>query len=43
MRESERARELGRGESHSHPYHVDIQVRSCICLNVFVLNHYVYT
>ena len=26
MRESVRAREVGRGESHSHPYHVDIQV-----------------
>ena len=22
-----------------HPYHVDIQVGSCICLNVFMLNH----
>ena len=39
MRESVRAQEVGRGESHSHPYHVDIQVGSCICLNVFVLNH----
>ena len=29
----------GKGESHSHPYHVDIQVGSCICLNVFMLNH----
>ena len=26
--------EVGKGESHSHPYHVDIQVGSCICLNV---------
>ena len=39
MRESVRDREVGKGESHSHPYHVDIQVGSCICLNVFVLNH----
>ena len=38
-----RAREVGKGESHSHPYHVDIQVGSYICLNVFVLNHYMYT
>ena len=30
-----RAREVGKGESHSHPFHVDIQVGSCICLNVF--------
>ena len=30
-----RAREVGKGESHSHPYHVDIQVGSCICLSVF--------
>ena len=29
----------GKGESHSHPYHVDIQVGSCIFLNVFMLNH----
>ena len=35
MRESARAREVGKGESHSHPYHVDIQVGSCICLIVF--------
>ena len=34
-----RTREVGKGELHSHPYHVDIQVGSCICLNVFVLNH----
>ena len=27
-----RAREVGKGESHSHPYHVDIQVGSCILL-----------
>ena len=39
MRESVRTREVGKGESHSHPYHVDIQVGSCICLNVFMLNH----
>ena len=30
---------MGKGESHSHPYHVYIQVGSCIFLNVFVLNH----
>ena len=42
-RESVRAREVGKGESHSHPYHVDIQVGSCICLNVFLLNHYMCT
>ena len=35
-----RARKVGKGESHSHPHHVDIQVGSCICLNVFMLNHY---
>ena len=34
-----RARDMGKGESHSHPYHVDIQVGSCIFLNVSVLNH----
>ena len=34
-----RNREVGKGESHSHPYHVDIQVESCICLNAFMLNH----
>ena len=38
-----RARELGKGESHSHPYQVDIQVGSCICLNVFLLIHYMCT
>ena len=43
MRESVRAREVGKGESHSHLYHVDIQVGSCIFLNVFVLNHYMCT
>ena len=32
-----RAREVGKGESHSH--HVDIQVESCIFLNAFMLNH----
>ena len=31
-----RAQEVGRVESHSHPYHVDIQVGSCTCLNVLV-------
>ena len=36
MRESERAREVGKGESHSHPFHVDIRVRTCMFyLNVF--------
>ena len=30
-----RTREVGKGESHSHPYHVDFQVGSCIFLNVF--------
>ena len=39
MSESVRAREMGNGELHSHPYHVDIQVGSYICLNVFMLNH----
>ena len=38
MRESVRTREVGKDESHSHPYHVDIQVGSCICLNVVMLN-----
>ena len=37
-----RAREVGKGESHSHPYHVDIQVGSCICLSVFGC-HYMCT
>ena len=37
-----RAREVGKGESHPHPYHVDIQVGSCICLNVFGC-HYMCT
>ena len=35
MKESARAREVGKGESNSHPYHVDIQVGSCIFLSVF--------
>ena len=39
MRELVRARGVGKGESHSHPYHADIRVGSCICLNVFMLNH----
>ena len=43
MTESVRAREVGNGESHSHPYHVDIHVGSCICLNVSVLNHCMHT
>ena len=34
-----RTREMGKSESHSHPYHVDIQVGSSIFLNVFMLNH----
>ena len=34
-----RAREVGNGESHSHPYNVDIQVGSCVFLNMFMLNH----
>ena len=42
MRESVRAREVGKGESHSHPYHVEIQVGSCICLSVFGC-HYMCT
>ena len=29
----------GKGESHSHPYHVDIQIGPCFCLNVFMLNN----
>ena len=37
-----RAREVGKGESHSHPYHVDIQVGSSICLNVLGC-HYMCT
>ena len=37
-----RAREVGKGESHSHPYHVDIQVGSCNYVNVFGC-HYMCT
>ena len=37
-----RAREVGEGESHSHRYHVDIQVGSCICFSVFGC-HYMCT
>ena len=37
-----RAQEVGKGESHSHPYHVDIQVESRIFLSVFVC-HYMCT
>ena len=37
-----RAREVGKGESRSHPYHVDIQVGSCIFLSVFGC-HYMCT
>ena len=36
MKELVRVRVVGDGESHSHPYHVDIQVGSCIFLRVFV-------
>ena len=36
------AREVEKGESHSHPYHVDIQVGSCILLSVFGC-HYMCT
>ena len=38
-----RDREVGKDESHSHSYHVDIQVGSCICLNVVMLNHWMCT
>ena len=38
-----RAREMGKGELHSHSYHIDIQVGSCIFLNVFMLNHCICT
>ena len=35
------AREVGKGESHSHPYHVDIRVGimnslECVCLPLHV-------
>ena len=34
----------GVGEDSRHEIgHVDIQVGSCICLNVFMLNHYMCT
>ena len=42
MTESVKAREVGKGKSYSHPYHVDIQVGSCICLSVFGC-HYMCT
>ena len=44
MREevSEGSGEVGNGESRSHPYHVNIQVGSCICLSVFGC-HYMCT
>ena len=43
MRESVRAREMGKGESHSHPLHVDISVGTYMfCLNVFGC-HYMCT
>ena len=36
-----RAREVGKGESHFHPYHVDIRVGimnslECVCLSLHV-------
>ena len=35
VRELVRTRDMGKGESHSHPWHVDIRVGICIlCLNV---------
>ena len=34
-----RTREVGKGESHFDPYHLNIQVGSCIFLNAFMLNH----
>ena len=39
MRKSVRALEVGKGESHSHPYHVDIRVGiinslECVCLSL---------
>ena len=38
-----RARDMGVGGSHSHPYHVDIQVGTCMFdLNVFGC-HYMCT
>ena len=37
-----RAREVVKGESHSYPYYVDIQVGSFIFLNVFGC-HYMCT
>ena len=37
-----RAREVGKGESHSHSYHADIQVGSCIYLSEFGC-HYMCT
>ena len=38
-----RAREVGKGESHSHPFHVDILVGTYMfSLNVFVF-HYMCT
>ena len=37
-----RAREVGKSELHSHPYHVDIQVGLCIFLSVFGC-HYMCT
>ena len=37
-----RAREVGKGELHSHPYHVDIQVGSFIFLSMFGC-HYMCT
>ena len=42
VRESVRARDMGVGGLHSHPYHVDNQVGSCICLSMFGC-HYMCT
>ena len=42
MKESVRAREMGKGESNSHLCHVDIQAGSCIFLSVFGC-HYMCT
>ena len=42
MRESVRVLEVGKVESHSHPFHADIQVGSCIYMSVFGY-HYMCT
>ena len=37
MRDLVMTRDMGKGESHSHPWHVDIRVEICIlCLNVCI-------